>query len=188
MIKRLLTGVTVACVCVANAGEYGAAAVQAARELSGAVKTGDMMWMIEKMYPAMKKQLIAGFAGDEAAFMQTMRKKMQEASALMKQRGMVIETYEIGQPTDEHLVKNKTEVVVVLPTRTVISMKKPDGTPVKMENTGILIMVKDLKNNGAWTIIDASQMNVNSLRSVFYDLPAGVKLPPVGSRQLPVGQ
>ncbi len=176
------------CVCVANAGEYGASAVQAARELSGAVKTGDMMWMIEKMYPAMKKQLIAGFPGGEAAFMQEMREKSRQAAALMKQRGMVIETYEIGNPTDEHLVKNKTEAVVVLPTRTVISMKRPDGVPVKIEKTGILIMVKDLKNNGPWTLIDASNMNVNSLRSVFYDLPMGVKLPPVGSRQLPVGR
>ena len=54
MIKSLLAGMMVAAVCAVQAGEYGDSAVRAARELSGAVKTGDMMWMIEKMYPPMK--------------------------------------------------------------------------------------------------------------------------------------
>ena len=57
-----------------------------------------MMWMIEKMYPPMKKQLVASFPGGEASFMETMREKMQAAAAVMKERGMVVETYEIGQP------------------------------------------------------------------------------------------
>ncbi len=65
----------VAAVCAVQAGEYGDSAVRAARELSGAVKTGDMMWMIEKMYPPMKKQLVASFPGGEASFMETMREK-----------------------------------------------------------------------------------------------------------------
>ena len=77
---------------------------------------------------------------------------------------------------------------MVLPTRMVISMKRPDGVPVKTENNGVLILVKDVKENGPWTFIDASKMNVNGLRSLFYDLPAQVVLPPVSSRQLPVGQ
>ncbi len=168
----------VAAVCAVQAGEYGDSAVRAARELSGAVKTGDMMWMIEKMYPPMKKQLVASFPGGEASFMETMREKMQAAAAVMKERGMVVETYEIGQPA----------VLVVLPTRMVISMKRPDGVPVKVENTGVLVLVKDLKDKGPWTFIDASRMNANGLRSMFYDLPEKVNLPPVSSRQLPVGQ
>lgn len=113
---------------------------------------------------------------------------MQGAAAVMKERGMVVETYEIGQPTAEHLVKNGDEVLVVLPTRMVISMKRPDGMPVKIENTGVLVLVKDLKDKGPWTFIDASKMNANALRSMFYDLPEKVNLPPVSSRQLPVGQ
>ena len=169
MIKSLLAGMMVAAVCAVQAGEYGDSAVRAARELSGAVKTGDMMWMIEKMYPPMKKQLVASFPGGEASF-------------------MVVETYEIGQPAAEHLVKGGGEVLVVLPTRMVISMKRPDGVPVKVENTGVLVLVKDLKDKGPWTFIDASRMNANGLRSMFYDLPEKVNLPPVSSRQLPVGQ
>ena len=168
MIKSLLAGMMVAAVCAVQAGEYGDSAVRAARELSGAVKTGDMMWMIEKMYPPMKKQLVASFPGGEASFMETMREKMQAAAAVMKERGMVVETYEIGQPAAEHLVKGGGEVLVVLPTRMVISM--------------------DLKDKGPWTFIDASRMNANGLRSMFYDLPEKVNLPPVSSRQLPVGQ
>ena len=105
MIKSLLAGMMVAAVCAVQAGEYGDSAVRAARELSGAVKTGDMMWMIEKMYPPMKKQLVASFPGGEASFMETMREKMQAAAAVMKERGMVVETYEIGQPAAEHLVR-----------------------------------------------------------------------------------
>ena len=167
MIKSLLAGMMVAAVCAVQAGEYGDSAVRAARELSGAVKTGDMMWMIEKMYPPMKKQLVASFPGGEASF---------------------VETYEIGQPAAEHLVKGGGEVLVVLPTRMVISMKRPDGVPVKVENTGVLVLVKDLKDKGPWTFIDASRMNANGLRSMFYDLPEKVNLPPVSSRQLPVGQ
>lgn len=188
MMKSLFAGVALAAACAVQAGEYGESAVQAARELSGAVKTGDMMWMIEKMYAPMKKQLVASFPGGEAAFMTTMRKNMQEAAAVMKERGMVVETYEILPPTAEHLVRNGVEVVVVLPTRMVISMKRPDGVPVKIENTGILVMVKDLKDKGPWTFIDASRMNANSLRSMFRDLPGNVNLPAVSSRQLPVGQ
>ena len=170
MIKSLLAGMMVAAVCAVQAGEYGDSAVRAARELSGAVKTGDMMWMIEKMYPPMKKQLVASFPGGEASFMETMREKMQAAAAVMKERGMVVETYEIGQPAAEHLVKGGGEVLVVLPTRMVISMKRPDGVPVKVENTGVLVLVKDLKDKGPWTFIDASRMNANGLRSMFYDL------------------
>ena len=50
MFKNLFAGLFLAGACVLQlqAGEYGDSAVQAARELSGAVKTGDMMWMIEK--------------------------------------------------------------------------------------------------------------------------------------------
>ncbi|WP_302014101.1 hypothetical protein [uncultured Akkermansia sp.] len=188
MFKSLFAGVALAAACTVQAGEYGASAVQAARELSGAVKTGDMMWMIEKMYAPMKKQLISSFPGGEAAFMKTMKEKIQAAAAVMKERGMVVETYEIGNPTAEHLVKAGDEVLVVLPTRMVISMKRPDGVPVKMENTGILVLVKDLKEKGPWTFIDASKINANGLRSMFYDLPEKVNLPPVSSRQLPVGQ
>ena len=129
MFKNLFAGLFFAGACVlqVQAGEYGDSAVQAARELSGAVKTGDMMWMIEKMYPPIKKQLVSSFPGGEAAFMKTMREKMQAAAADMKERGMVVETYEIGNPTAEHLVRNGTEALVVLPTRMVISMKRPDG-------------------------------------------------------------
>lgn len=188
MFKNVFVGLALAGTCSVYAGEYGDSAVQAARELTGAVKTGDMMWMIEKMYPPMKKQLVASFPGGEAAFMKQMREKMQQAAAMMKERGMVVETYEIGNPAAEHLVKDGNDALVVLPTRMVISMKKPDGTPVKIENTGILVLVKDLKNKGPWTFIDASKMNANALRSIFYDLPATVNLPPVSSRQLPVGQ
>lgn len=178
-----------AAACAVQAGvEYGDSAVQAARELSGAVKTGDMMWMIEKMYAPMKKQLVASFPGGEAAFMKTMREKMQQAAAVMKERGMVVEIYEIQPPTAEHLVKNGSEALVVLPTRMVISMRRPDGVPVKMENTGVLVMVKDLKDKGSWTFIDASKINANGLRSMFYDLPEKVNLPAVSSRMLSVGQ
>ena len=113
---------------------------------------------------------------------------LRAAAAVMKERGMVVETYEIGQPAAEHLVKGGGEVLVVLPTRMVISMKRPDGVPVKVENTGVLVLVKDLKDKGPWTFIDASRMNANGLRSMFYDLPEKVNLPPVSSRQLPVGQ
>lgn len=187
-MKSLLLGVMMVAVCSVQAGEYGDSAVRAARELSGAVKTGDMMWMIEKMYPPMKKQLVASFPGGEASFMETMREKMRSAATVMKERGMVVETYEIGQPTAEHLVKSGSEALVVLPTRMVISMKRPDGMLVKLENTGVLVLVKDLKDKGPWTFIDASKINANGLRSMFYDLPENVNLPPVSSRQLPLGQ
>ena len=39
--------------------------------------------------------LIHIFPGGEASFMETMREKMQAAAAVMKERGMVVETYEI---------------------------------------------------------------------------------------------
>ncbi len=85
-------------------------------------------------------------------------------------------------------MKNGDEVLVVLPHADGHFHEASDGMPVKIENTGVLVLVKDLKDKGPWTFIDASKMNANALRSMFYDLPEKVNLPPVSSRQLPVGQ
>ena len=54
----------------------------------------------------------------------------------------------------------------------------------RIENTGVLVLVKDLKDKGPWTFIDASKMNANALRSMFYDLPE--KVNPVSYTHLDV--
>jgi phosphopantetheine adenylyltransferase len=219
MMKTLLPSAILVLSCATlNAGEYSASAVQAARELSGAVKSGDMMWLVDNMYPPMKKKLIASFRTDheiacdangnsgvqkrsdsarEASFMESMRKRMADAAAEMKRNGVKIESFEIGEPVGEYLVKNGTEVVVILPTRMVLSKKVP---PSRLEvGNSPLVMVKVLKARDAttnelvdkespWYLIDAKDLSVNSLRSIFYDLPLTVELPSTSIRQLPVTQ
>ncbi len=180
MLKKLLIGVCIISAGIASAQSYCESAMQAARELSGAVKTGDMLWTIEKMYPPLKKQLINHIPGGIPA----LKQKIQQASAEMKKRGFKVDAYELKAPTGEYLVKNKTEALVIIPTRMVMTVKRPDNVPVQQEINGCLIMVKDIKDDSPWSIIDGTKYNVNALRSLFYDLPANVSLPKSSSKIL----
>ena len=74
---------SVACCCVAHAQQVSPAsqeAWQAARELTGAVRTGDMSWMVAKMYPPVKRML-----ADELAMQVKYPDSVERARAVEKQ-------------------------------------------------------------------------------------------------------
>ncbi len=181
MMKLIASIVTAGCMMTAvYADQYGEEASKAAREMSGAIKGGgDMKWMIDRMYPPRKKQLLKNFVGGEAAFM----KQLQQATEQMKKIEFTIKKFVIGAPQGEFLVNFKKEVIVFLPTTMEFSFKAPDGRVHTMQRISYLIAIKSLqKNTDPWYFLDGKDMSTNILREMFYDLPENVKLPPTSEK------
>ncbi len=159
-----------------------ASAQKAARELSGAVKTGDMMWMVEKMYPAMKNKLAHNLKGGMKELEETYR-KMGE---IIKQQGIKLEAFDVMAPVGEYSVKANTEKLVVLPTRTIVAVKNPQtGQMVRIEKLGFLYAVSKIGENEPWYFIDGATIKVNDLRNLIYDVPLNIVQPPVSQKILP---
>lgn len=157
-------------------------ALKAGRELSGAVKTGDMMWMVEKMYPSWKNKLAARLPGGMKELMDTYR-KMGEA---LKEHDFKIESFEVMSPAGEYVVKAGTEKLVVLPTRTVIAIKNPEtGQTVRGEKLGFLYALTKIGKNEPWTFIDGTTIKLNDLRNLIYDVPLNIVQPSVSQKVLP---
>lgn len=167
-------------------------AQKAARELSGAVKMGDMAWMAEKMYPPIKKTLALNTPGGMKAVDESYR-KMGE---VMKKKGVVIETFEVGAPFGEYIVHEGITRIVILPTKLIISMKSPGGPVVRVEQSSCIFAVRREKNFGEkpgdphveikseWFFIEGST-SLNTLRNHFKDLPVNIAMPLMVQRMLP---
>ncbi len=181
------------------AAQDQAGALKAARELAGAVKTGDMMWMVERMYPQARKTAAlrmvekdglalqnknqeAALAKGEAALLAQYRQMGQE----LKRQGVVIEVFEVSDPVDVHLVKNQTEIVVILPIRYVMAVKDPGGVTRKAEKKSFLYAIAKFSEKNKWYFIEGTTYSYNEMRMFFPDLPEmkNVKLPRVAERQL----
>ncbi len=158
-----------------------ASAQKAARELSGAVKTGDMMWMVEKMYPALKNKLAHNLNGG----MKELEDIFRKMGETIKQQGIKLEAFDVMSPVGEYSVKGNTEKLVVLPTRTVVSVKNPQtGQTVRVEKKGFLYAIAKIGTD-AWSFIDGATINLNDLRNLIYDVPLNIVQPPVSQKILP---
>lgn len=174
MIKSLL--VLLACAGL-GAAQDAASAVSAVRELSGAVKTGDMTWMVDKMYPSYR-DFVQKNEGGEAK----LREKFRQAQEAMKQAGFAVESFEVFPAVGEYEVKNKTEVIVIVPTRTVFSVQQA-GKKVKMEQKGFLYAIAKKDAPGKWYFLSGNP-NLNQMRDMFFDLPKNINLPEVSTNPL----
>ena len=80
-----------------------------------------------------------------------------------------------------------TKWLVLVPTVTVFrAMHQAPGQapkPVLIESIGFQAAVSD-KNRLDWSFIDGSSLTFRDLRAMFSTLPADLKLPPVGKREL----
>ena len=179
MIRFLI--LCIALLANVSLAQDAASAQKAARELSGAVKTGDMMWMVEKMYPNMKKSLARRLPGGMEQLETTYRKMGEE----IKKPGIRIESYEVMAPAGEYPVKAGTEMLVVLPIRMVVSMKNPqNGQLVRIEQRSFLYAIAQKGDHPTWFFIDGSSLSMNELRSYIYDIPLNIPLPPVSKKVL----
>ena len=175
MFKSLL--LLLACAGLGVAQD-AASAVSAVRELSGAVKTGDMSWMVDKMYPSLRKTLQESEGGEEK-----LKVKFLQAKEAMKKAGFVVESFEVLPPAGEYDVKQGREKMVIVPTRTVFSILE-SGKKVKMEQKGFLYAIAKKDNPGTWYFL-AGNANLNQVRDLFYDLPDNIALPELSTKPLP---
>jgi hypothetical protein len=158
-----------------------ASARQAARELAGAAKTGDMMWLVEKMYPQLRANLAHNLPGG----MKQLNDQYRAMGQALKQQGVRISEFEVQEPYSECVVKAGREKLVVLPTRCVFEGKDPSsGRNFKLEKISFLYALTEVGSKN-WTFIDGSTLTLNDLRSLITDVPLTIALPPVSQRVLP---
>jgi len=77
-----------------------------------------------------------------------------------------------------------TKWLVIVPTVKTFQMRlKNEPKPVVIESIGYQVAISD-KNKQEWTFIDGSGTSLNELRSLFINLPADLKLPPLEKREI----
>lgn len=173
-----------------STAEYAASAQKAATELVGAIKTGDMKWVLDKMYPRYKTNVINKMAGGERA----LREKLVNMEKDFKQAGFKVESYDIGAPSPPLFLENDSVVLVTLPTRMVFSVQ--DGTHrTRAETVGFLYAIRHIETKNEqgvitrkatpWSFLDGKSVRTNELRDLFYDFPLDLKTPPITERILP---
>ncbi len=174
--------------------EHGQSARDAARELAGAIRSSDMSWMVDRMYPPIQRvyadRLGARSARGEVESsqrylgsrresdaeaiarmernMRNLRTSYMKMGAAMKQQGVRIENYLVGEPFSEYVVtppKNTVTGVlrdkqgqcsaenltmgqdrsrlVVLPTTIIASVPNPRGGKLRIEQKSFLYAVRD---------------------------------------------
>lgn len=179
-------------------GQDQASALKAARELAGAVKMGDMEWMVDRMYPQIRATAARQLKGGD----RELKSKYKKLGEDLKQKGVVFESFHVDEPFGVYVVKlpvgrqqpeniandptlvDKSETIVILPTRMVISVKDPQGKIHKVEKTSFLYAVAKAVEKDKWYFIDGTTYTLNQMRNIFYDLPTGVPLPPVSERPI----
>lgn len=163
-------------------GQDTDSALKAARELAGAVKSGDIMWMLDKMYPQARATAAKNLKGGDAELQGTFRRKSDE----FKKSGVVFESYTVQQPTMQFPVKNNTELIVIVPYSFVMAVKSPSGELRRSRKTSFLYAIAKRAEKDKWYFLDGSSYSVNDMRYMFYDLPMNLKdmLPKISEAQL----
>lgn len=176
MLKKLFLGICIMSIAVSAAQSYCESAIQTAKELAARSREGDLLWTIETMYPILKQ---AEFNTPE---------RLSKAKYTCQVEGSKLETFKLKKPTGEYLVKDKTEVLVLLPCRRIRIEKNPDGSiRTRVEHKVSLVMVKNIKNDSPWYTIWGAQgtRGTELLRALFSDLPANFSLPEESKEILP---
>lgn len=161
-----------------GAAQDAASAVSAVRELTGAVKTGDMSWMVDKMYPQLRDSLKKSEGGEEK-----LREMFRQAQLSMKEANFVVESFEVLPPAGEYEVKQGTEKLVIVPTRTIFSMDQA-GKKVRLQQNGFLYAIAKKDAPDKWYFL-AGNPNLNQIRDLIHDLPDNITLPEVNTKPLP---
>lgn len=172
---------------VAAVGKLGLEAVQ-----------GKFQTALERMYPPWRSQSAAR-AGGEDRFVAAMAKVPAE---MAKAGVSIVSCKPVGKPTVLEVSPGMRNVLregetlralgytrwlVLVPTETVFRVihQAPGQAPkrVLIESTGFQVAVSD-KAKLDWTFMDGSSVTIRDLRGLFSTLPADLKLPPLGKREV----
>jgi len=175
--------------------EVAAAAVKAVSVLGKEVVMGRYEVAVERMYPQWKSRAAARMGG-----MENLKNELDGVAKRMLQQGISItdfkpngepRTYEV-YPGKKVVKENGVEVeklrytkwMVLVPTLTKFRMfLENDPKPVIIESTGFQVAIAD-KGRNDWTFIDGSAVTVKDLRSLFFNLPVSLELPPLEKKQI----
>lgn len=172
-----------------------AAASAAVASLGDEVVLGRYHVAVERMNPQWKARVAKSMGGMDA-----LEKQLEGVAQQMVQQGVSMisfkpqgappQSYEVspgkkvekvnGQDV-ESLIYNQW--LVLIPTVTKFRIIRENDKPLVIESTGFQVAISDKAKN-EWTFIDGGGLSVNDLRSVFATLPADMKLPPVGKREV----
>ena len=171
------------------------AAVAAVASLGNEVVQGRYQAAIDSMNPQWKERTARRMGG-----MQKLDEQLAAAAGEMTRQGIRVMNFKpYGMPqsfevwpgkktqtvngvTTESLIYTKW--LVIVPTVKTFEMRlKGDPKPLVIESTGYQVAVCD-KDKSQWTFIDGSATTINDLRSIFINLPADLKLPPLEKREI----
>ncbi len=178
--------------------EVVASASAAVAKLGDEVVLGRYKIAIDRMNPLWKERTAKRLGGEEKLGMERLEKQLEGVAQQMVQQGISMisfkpqgqpRSYEVGAGKKveklngqdvESLVFNQW--LVMIPTVTKFRITRQNEKTVVIESTGFQVAISD-KGKNDWTFIDGSGLSVNDLRSLFFNLPADMQLPPVGKRE-----
>lgn len=150
----------------------------AVQTLADEVRRGNLKATAEKMYPRWRKRLAARIGGERV-----LAAELEAARRMMKQQGIVIESYtalQAGQAIgvrpgkgvetvngEQREVLTTTEWMVFVPTVAVWRVIDPEtGRPRRVERRSFQVAVRP-KAGDEWTFIDGTNLNLSDLRGLF---------------------
>jgi hypothetical protein len=175
--------------------EVGAAAAKEVAALGQQVVMGRYEVAIERMYPQWKARAAKRMGG-----MDNLKKELDGVAKRMLQQGISITDFKpSGEPrvyevcSGKRVVKENgveveklcyTKWMALVPTTTRFRMfLEKDPKPVVIESTGFQVAIAD-KGGSEWSFIDGSAVTVKDLRSLFFNLPVSLELPPLDKKQI----
>lgn len=157
-------------------------AAAATKVLGDQVLRLNYSYVFQKMHPRFKARAAKKAGGEDQLAAQ-----LAQLPDQMKKDGIVILSFEVGEPESGFLIKEFNEWVVFVPTTKVYLV--PDqqlGVNRRFESKGYQVAVSKVGAND-WYFIDGANMAPSSLRSIFPSLPpelAKLNLPPVSQKEI----
>ncbi len=170
-----------------------ASASTAVSNLGAEVVMGHYQVAVQRMNPLWKKRTAKLLGGEEV-----LEKQLAGVTKQMVQQGISMISFKpVGQPRSyevgagkeiktvngekvESLVFNQW--MVMIPTVTKFRIVRENEKTLFIESVGFQVAISD-KGKNDWTFIDGSGLSVNDLRSLYFNLPQDMELPPVEKRE-----
>lgn len=170
-----------------------ASASAAVAKLGDEVVLGRYKTAIDRMNPMWKERTAKRMGG-----MEKLERELEGVAQQMVQQGISMisfrpegqpRSYEVGAGTKVENVKGESieklvfnQWLVLIPTVTKFRITRQKEKTLVIESIGFQVAVSE-KGKNDWTFIDGSGLSVNDLRSMFFNLPQDMQLPPVGKRE-----
>ncbi len=173
--------------------EVVASASTAVAKLGDEVVLGRYKAAIDRMNPLWKERTAKRMGG-----MDKLESQLDGVAQQMVQNGISMisfkpqgqpRSYEVGAGKKVEKVNGENveslvfnQWLVMIPTVTKFRITRQNEKTMVIESIGFQVAISD-KGKNDWTFIDGSGLSVNDLRSLFFNLPADIELPPTGKRE-----